>query len=69
VNPIIWTDPGNITILSGNEQDLDLNIDYEMNVVYNVSDMINHDFDVFLTIDDEFSGHLQIYSDGDWHNI
>jgi hypothetical protein len=39
-----------------------------MEVQYN-NTMINTGFDVFLTLDDELSGHLQIQLGDEWHNI
>lgn len=68
VNVILYTNPWTITISGGNENNLELNIVHEMEVQYN-NTMINTGFDVFLTLDDELSGHLQIQLGDEWHNI
>ncbi len=68
-NPIIWTHPGSIYLLSGNETDLALNTNHEMNVSYNTG-MINHNFDVVLTLyPSTTNGHIQIKTAGTWNNI
>jgi hypothetical protein len=70
VNPIIWTYPGNVVILSGNEQDLWLNVSHEMNVVYGESNMINHDFDIKFTLyPSEITGHVEKKVEWQWYNI
>jgi len=69
VNPIIYTNPGNIIIRSGNEIDLALNINHEMNVTYNTG-MINHNFDVALTLyPSSTNWHIQIKTAGTWNSI
>lgn len=68
INPIIWTNPGTITI-SEQEQNLDLGVNHEMEITYS-SNMINHNFDVKLT--GNFSGidiHLEIKQNNQWSNI
>lgn len=69
VNPIIWTNPGEITIMSGSDTNLQLNTEHEMAVVYNTW-TINHNFNVVLTLyPSNTNWHVEIKTGGLWHNI
>ena len=71
VNPIIYTDPGNILFSWAFVNDIELGINYEIWVNFTNFGMFNHNFDIKLSFiqPEDIEWHIEIMRNDTWENI
>lgn len=70
-NPILYTNPGSIIFSGAFKNNIDTGINYEINVQFTNQWIINHNFDIILTITtpEDIDGHLEIKRGGNRENV